>query len=278
LEKIEEIWVDQGQPIQNTTLDCCKLFVEPKKMQTGDEVLQLRTRPIADVSIDYSAPSSMRTSETVSEMDVVRRGITYQWTVLELCLTTMYPHCLPQRPYREWNSNRFRPHSNLFQDTVLHFVERGMNADNGTILARIGKVNADKKDVKAICKREIEKLMKMGADITKMTHTCKLSGFQRLCTTPTEMRKSWCEGKGDDNVKPLLWIFHQLPWGTHQAITLRERTHQDLVEGGGGQGRNEYQLLQNRRAIQPQEEELHTADIHFVPQQQKTRHNEERIL
>ena len=36
--------------------------------------------------------------------------------------------------------------------------------------------------------------------------------------------------RGDVNVKPLLWIFHQLPWGTHQAITLRERTHQDLVE------------------------------------------------
>ncbi len=57
--------------------------------------------------------------------------------------------------------------------------------------------------------------------------------------------------------------------------TTRENTPR--FGGGGGQGRNEYQLLRNRRAIQPQEEELHTADIHFVPQQQKTRHNEEKI-
>ena len=105
-----------------------------------------------------------------------------------------------------------------------------MTRDAGAVNTRMTEINADKKEVQDICKREMDKLMTMGAEITGMTHTCKLSGIQRLCTTATEMRRSWCEAENDKNVKALLWMFHQLPWGTHQAITLKERSHQDLVE------------------------------------------------
>ena len=154
----------------------------------------------------------------------------FQYHVFSLCLTDLHFHTLPQRAFREWKYNRFRPHTNLFNDTVLRFVDRGMTLDRGAISARIEEVNEDKKEVKAICRREIEKLLRMGAEITEMTHTCKLSGIQRLCRTTLEMRKSWCEAGDEGNVKAVLWMFHQLPWGTHQAITLRERSHQDLVE------------------------------------------------
>lgn len=116
------------------------------------------------------------------------------------------------------------------EDTIKHFMDKGLTGDDKEIIARVAEIEADRKDVTQICKREIEKLLKMAGEITQMTHKCKLSGEQRLCTKPAEMRKSWCDNAGPGNIKRLLWMFHQFPWQTHQAVTIKEQTHQDLVE------------------------------------------------
>jgi hypothetical protein len=125
---------------------------------------------------------------------------------------------------------RFDPHKDSWQDTVKHMVDKGLTNNNKRMMKKLAEIANDKKDVSNICKREIDKLMRMAAEITGMTHKCRLSGVQRLCSRPSEMRKSWCEDGGARNIKQVLWMFHQLPWRTHQAITIRERNHQDLVE------------------------------------------------
>jgi hypothetical protein len=135
-----------------------------------------------------------------------------------------------QQAKREWNRKRFSCHGKLLQEVIAHFVDKGLTRVGTDIEARVAVIQQDKINVTEICKREIGKLMMMAADITKMTYKCKMSGAQRLCEKPADMRKSWCEDGGPQNIKRLLWMFHQLPWQTHQAVTLKEQSHQALVE------------------------------------------------
>jgi hypothetical protein len=111
----------------------------------------------------------------------------------------------------------------------MNYVGEESIKNNADLRQRVLKIDSDKEHVQMICKQEIEALMRMAADVTNMTHQCKLQGRPTICKTPTQMRKSLCENQSVGIVKQLHWMFHQLPWETHQSITLKEKTHQDLV-------------------------------------------------
>ena len=52
------------------------------------------------------------------------------------------------------------------------------------------KIDRDKENVHNICKHEIDALMRMAADVTKMTHKCKMDGKKAGYKTSTDMRQS----------------------------------------------------------------------------------------
>ena len=95
---------------------------------------------------------------------------------------------------------------------------------------RLEIIANDKRQVGLICKREIEALMEMAADVTQMSFVDKSTTFSRTCKTPAEMRWSLCINPSERNMKRVHWMFHELPWVTHKQITLKGKTHQDLVE------------------------------------------------
>ena len=97
------------------------------------------------------------------------------------------------------------------------------------MLIRLERVKQDKLQVGIICKREIEAMMEMGADITQMSFHSKSTTQPRVCKTPAEMRWSLCLEPTERNMKRVHWIFHWLPWKTHQEITLKGESHQQLV-------------------------------------------------
>ena len=91
------------------------------------------------------------------------------------------------------------------------------------------KLIQERDDVKLIIKEEVEKLMRMGTEITGMTYFCKNSNFQRPCVTPRNMRTSYCQDGSECNLKRLHWIFHNLPIGTYKDIMMNRQTHGDIV-------------------------------------------------
>jgi hypothetical protein len=95
--------------------------------------------------------------------------------------------------------------------------------------AMIKKLTGERDQVKSMIKEEVEKLMRLGAEVTGMTYNCSSSGAARTCITPRNMRTSYCQDGSDLNVKRIHWIFHELPVGTHQDILMQRRKHADWV-------------------------------------------------
>jgi hypothetical protein len=129
-----------------------------------------------------------------------------------------------------WSTERFSAHRNIKDDLYTLQLVNGLMNTSRRLDEKLERIASEKALVTKICKREIEGLLRMGVQITQMTHRCKMSHTRRLSTTPAEMRRSWCEDTGPANIKRLLWMFHQLPGQTHKDITLRAKSHQDLVE------------------------------------------------
>jgi hypothetical protein len=95
--------------------------------------------------------------------------------------------------------------------------------------AMIKKLSGERVRVKSMIKEEVEKLMRLGAEVTGMTYNCSSSSARRTCITPKNMRTSYCQDGSDLNVKRIHWIFHELPVGTHQDILMQRRKHADWV-------------------------------------------------
>ena len=124
---------------------------------------------------------------------------------------------------------RFHANKKLHYEAVLKYVGVERFSNDEEVHKVVKQIDKDKEDVQSICRQEIETLLKMAAEITHMTHACKFNGEETVCKTPTHMRRSICEKQDAANVKRIHWMFHQLPWDTHQDITLKAKTHQDLV-------------------------------------------------
>jgi hypothetical protein len=80
-----------------------------------------------------------------------------------------------------------------------------------------------------IIKREIEKLLRWGADTCGMTYVCTSSDTKRPCIQPKNMRSSYLQDDGLVNLKRIHWIFHELPDTLHQDVLMHRMTHMDVV-------------------------------------------------
>jgi hypothetical protein len=87
----------------------------------------------------------------------------------------------------------------------------------------------EREQVRSIVKVEVEKLMRLGADITQMTYLDKSTGTELSCVIPKNMRDSFKQDGGLDNIKRVHWIFNELPFGTHRDVLPQRKTHMDLV-------------------------------------------------
>lgn len=78
-------------------------------------------------------------------------------------------------------------------------------------------------------KDEVEALMRMGADVAKMTYKCKKTNTRRAVITAKNMRESYVQDGGTFNIKCIHWIFYELPYSTHRDVLTRRRSHMDEV-------------------------------------------------
>jgi hypothetical protein len=91
------------------------------------------------------------------------------------------------------------------------------------------KLVLEREEVRRMIKDEIEALMRLGAEVTKMTYMCKNNNAERLSITPRNLRQSFLQNGSLSNVKRIHWIFYELPLGTHQDVVPQRRSHMDLV-------------------------------------------------
>jgi hypothetical protein len=81
-----------------------------------------------------------------------------------------------------------------------------------------------------IIKEEVEALMRLGAEVCRMTYVCKSSNAaEMMCITPKNMRESFVEDGSLRNTKCLHWMFNELPSSTHQDVLPQRMTHMDVV-------------------------------------------------
>jgi hypothetical protein len=87
------------------------------------------------------------------------------------------------------------------------------------------RIMEDHKKVKGMVMEELESLMRLGAEVTGMTYQCKSTGTKRMCITPKDIRSSYIQDGGNLNVKCIHWIFHELPYGTHEDVLTQRMSH-----------------------------------------------------
>jgi transcriptional regulator of met regulon len=83
------------------------------------------------------------------------------------CILTIIDafYCKAQQAKRQWNRKRFSTHGRLMEDTIKHFMDKGLTHDDKDIKARVCVIQEDRKNVMEICKREVDKLLKNAANI-----------------------------------------------------------------------------------------------------------------
>lgn len=126
-----------------------------------------------------------------------------------------------------WIRDRFNAAGPIDRDTAISSLPRG--ASDELIEKTIARLVAERKQVRSIMKEEVEKLMRMGADITKMVYTDRSTMIEKTCILPKNMRESYLQDGGLMNIKRLHWIFNQLPFGVHQDVLAHRQTHMDMV-------------------------------------------------
>ena len=128
---------------------------------------------------------------------------------------------------RNWIRERFDAGGPIKEDTAMSSLPRG--ASRAAIDNMITTLAKERNQVQSIIKMEVEKLMRFGADVTQMTCNDKSTGSVLSCVHPRNMRESYVQDGGTENIKRLHWIFHELPHGTHEDVLPQRQTHQDLV-------------------------------------------------
>ena len=126
-----------------------------------------------------------------------------------------------------WIRERFNASGPIREDTAISNLPRG--ATKRVIDQMIIKLTSEREQVRMMIKDEVESLMRLGAEVTKMTYKCKNTNAERQCITPKNMRLSYIYNGSLTNVKRIHWIFHKLPLGTHQDVLPQRRSHMDMV-------------------------------------------------
>jgi hypothetical protein len=100
---------------------------------------------------------------------------------------------------------------------------------DASIVHMLETITKERDDVGNILRREVEKLMRLGADTCGMTYVCSSSNTPRPCTQPKNMRLSYTQNDSLMNLKRIHWMFHELPGSLHQDVLMHRMSHMDVI-------------------------------------------------
>ena len=126
-----------------------------------------------------------------------------------------------------WLKDRF-PISNMITEDVAR-LSIPSSASAKLVSLMIHKIEGERTTVKNLIKGEVERLMRLGAEITNMSYYSDSPTLPQPCITPRNMRTSFCQDGSPANIKRIHWIFNQLPFKTHEDVLMGRLTHCDSV-------------------------------------------------
>jgi hypothetical protein len=91
------------------------------------------------------------------------------------------------------------------------------------------RITRERQQVRQKMKEEVHELLRLGADITKMTYQCPSHYGSRACVSTRNMRESYVQDGSLLNIKRIHWIFSELPHATHQDVLPQRKRHMDLA-------------------------------------------------
>jgi hypothetical protein len=98
-----------------------------------------------------------------------------------------------------------------------------------TVKHMLATMTKERDEVIETVRREVEKLLRWGAETSGMTYICTSSNTTRPCLRPRNMRSSYLQDDGPLNVKRIHWIFHELPDTLHKDVLMHRMSHMDVV-------------------------------------------------
>jgi chemotaxis receptor (MCP) glutamine deamidase CheD len=129
--------------------------------------------------------------------------------------------------WRIWSKDRFDAAGDITLEMAGRALQRGTTLEAKKRMQQT--LNDERKLVRLKMKEQVHELLRMGADITKMTYLCSGSCGARACVTPKNMRDSYARDGSLLNIKCIHWIFNELPFGTHQDVLPQRKCHMDLA-------------------------------------------------
>ena len=91
------------------------------------------------------------------------------------------------------------------------------------------KLDDERQQVRVKMREQVHQLLRLGAEITKMTYRCTSEYSSRACVSPKNMRDSYVQDGSLLNIKCIHWIFSELPFATHQDVLPQRKSHMDLA-------------------------------------------------
>jgi hypothetical protein len=104
-----------------------------------------------------------------------------------------------------------------------------LSASEDAVRDMLVTMTTERDEVVEIIKGEVEKLLRLGAETSGMTYVCTSSNTPRPCLQPRNMRSSYLQDDGIDNIKRIHWIFHELPERLHRDVLMHRMSHLDVV-------------------------------------------------
>jgi hypothetical protein len=91
------------------------------------------------------------------------------------------------------------------------------------------RLNDERQQVRLKMREQVHELLRLGADITKMTYRCPSQYGSRACVSPKNMRDSYVQDGSLLNIKRIHCMFSELPFATHQDVLPQRKSHMDLA-------------------------------------------------
>jgi hypothetical protein len=126
-----------------------------------------------------------------------------------------------------WNRDRFPPSGQMTRQMAEGSLPIGPS--DTTVQNMLATMTKERDEVGEIVKKEVETLLRWGAETSGMTYICTSSNTTRPCLQPRNMRSSYLQDDGPLNVKRIHWIFHELPDTLHKDVLMHRMSHMDVV-------------------------------------------------
>jgi hypothetical protein len=128
----------------------------------------------------------------------------------------------------EWRWDRF----NVRKPTTYEWAARNCfgiegNTDEGRKEMHV-KVIEEKKKADQLIRAEINDMLRVAAEITGMTYTCKYTQHQLKCIKIKDLRVSWVQDGSAENLMRIAWMFYYYTTELYQ--TGMAQTHGEWVE------------------------------------------------